>query len=244
MTLRADPGNAVFKEIDQARPRLADHVYQQIRGAILAGQIPPSQRIVQDEVAARIKVSRTPVREALFRLEKEGILRKSAGQGFYARELSLEEVRQIFQAREALEGFAAGLVAAERTPEKVAAIATAVEAERGVDRDDFVAVFDCNRAIHRTVVEQTGNAFLVDGFDSVWNQAVSLSLFALAHARRPVESGDHDALFAALRDGTPGEARRTMLDHIATGLENQLAAVRAGAAGQEHRHQPTGRTDP
>jgi len=223
----------MFKEIDQLQPRLADHVYEQIRNAIISGRISPSERIVQDEVASQIKISRTPVREALFRLEKEGVLRKSGRQGFYARQLSEDEVRQIFQGREAVEGFAAKLVAETHTPGQIGAVEKAIDAERLVDREDYVAMFDANRTIHRTVVEQTGNAFLVDMFDSIWNQAISLSLFAASHDRVRVQPGDHDEVLAALKSGAPAMAEEVMIDHIKVGLKNQLKTITTAGESEQ-----------
>lgn len=223
--MKADAGT-VFKEIGPPQPRLADQVYEQIRDAIIAGRIPPSQRIVQDRIASKIRVSRTPVREALFRLEREGILRKSDRNGFYTRALSADEARQIFQAREAVEGFATRLVAAGRSGRLLAPIARAVAAEKEIDRADVVAVFEGNRAIHRTIVEQTGNGFLVGMFDSVWSLAISLPLFVASHARLQVRAGDHDLLLEALRTAAPRDAEQAMINHIRHGLDNQLAAIR------------------
>lgn len=228
---QADPGIAL-EAIDTVQPRLSDRVYEQIRDAIIAGRIPPSQRIVQDEIASKIRVSRTPVREALFRLEREGILQKSERNAFYTRSLSADEAKQIFQAREAVEGFAARLLAKERSPGKLAAVAEAVAAEKDIDRDDVVAVFEGNRAIHRAIVGQAGNDFLTGMFDSVWNLAISLPLFVASHVRQQVKAGDHDLLLEALRDAPPREAEQAMIDHIRAGLDNQLAAIREHRAGR------------
>ena len=93
-----------FQAIEPTRVRLADEVYRQVLDAVLAGNLRPGERIVQDRIAQEINVSRTPVREALLHLEQEGILARTGTVGFTVRGISESEVRDIYQAREAIEG--------------------------------------------------------------------------------------------------------------------------------------------
>ena len=78
----------MFERMPDVTPRLADDVYDQILSAIVNGRIAPGERLIQEKIATEINVSRTPVREALLRLEQEGILELSGRKGFAIRRIS------------------------------------------------------------------------------------------------------------------------------------------------------------
>ncbi len=84
-------------------PQLPTNAYEYLRARILSGQIPPNSRIVEKDVAARLNVSRTPVREALARLEMEGLVERSPRRGAVVCSVELDEVDEIYQIRAALE---------------------------------------------------------------------------------------------------------------------------------------------
>ena len=76
-----------FRQAPNVQPRLAVDVYDQILSAIVNGDIRPGERLIQEQIAAEINVSRTPVREALLRLEQEGVLVQSGRKGFSIRNI-------------------------------------------------------------------------------------------------------------------------------------------------------------
>lgn len=88
-----------LKSIRQDRKRLADIVYEQLMEAIRTGEIADDERLVQEKLADEMQISRTPVREALLRLEQEGILVSSPRGGFTVYRMSHGEVRELYQAR-------------------------------------------------------------------------------------------------------------------------------------------------
>jgi len=93
-----------LKSIVTQRRRLADEVYDQLVEAIMNQQITAEDRLVQEKLAAELEISRTPVREALMRLEKEGVLMAAASGGFRLAQMDENEVKQLYQARAAIEG--------------------------------------------------------------------------------------------------------------------------------------------
>ncbi len=216
----------MFKRMPDVQPRLADDVYDQILSAIVTGQIRPGDRLIQEKIAAEINISRTPVREALLRLEREGILEMSGRQGFSIRQISENEIRDLYGAREAIEGYAAYWLAANRTPERIAAVAEKVAAERAVADPDVAAEFRLNRDIHRTIVEQTGNATLLEMFDSIWGRAVSLRLFAATLANQgPPDPDIHQSLLEVIATDTPEASQCAMIDHVREGLERNFKGL-------------------
>jgi len=214
-----------FKQAPVAQPRLAIDVYEQILSAIIEGQVLPGERLIQEQIAAEINVSRTPVREALLRLEQEGILEQTSRKGFSIRTISDQEVRAIYGAREAIEGHAAFVVAGDATAGKLATIKSAVAAEQAPGARSLEEEFTLNRNIHRLIVEQTGNPVLLDMFDNIWNRGLSLWLFAATRAGQVKPDPDaHRDLYNAIAAGQPEAAHAAMIGHVRDGLALHLKA--------------------
>jgi DNA-binding GntR family transcriptional regulator len=212
-----------FKQAPDAQPRLAIDVYEQILSAIINGQVTPGERLIQEQIAAEINVSRTPVREALLRLEQEGILEQTSRKGFSIRNIADQEVHAIYGAREAIEGYAAYLVAGDGGAEKLAKIRSSVDAEQAPGERSLEEEFTLNRTIHRVIVEQTGNPVLLDMFDNIWNRGLSLWLFAATRAGHAKPDPDaHLDLYQAIADGNPAAAHAAMIGHVRDGLALHL----------------------
>ena len=215
-----------FKAIEPNRVRLADEVYRQVLDAVLAGDLRPGERIVQDRIAEEINVSRTPVREALLHLEREGILARVGTAGFTVRGISESEVRDIYQAREAIEGYAARLVAEQRSAASLRRIERTVEKEESIAAGSVEEYFHANRRIHRSIVEETGNEYLLKSFDAIWNRGFSFRMFAtIEHAGLDASLHGHAGLAASMRSDHPREAGEAMISHIRQGLTLQLRGL-------------------
>lgn len=216
----------MFKRMPDVQQRLADDVYEQILSAIVTGQIAPGDRLIQEKIASEINISRTPVREALLRLEQEGVLEMQGRKGFAIRKMREDEVVQVYGAREAIEGYAAYWLAENRTPERIAAIQEKVDAERAEQTDDVQVEFRLNKAIHRSIVEQSENKVLLDLFETLWGHGVSLWLFAGTMSNQdPPDPNVHQALLDVIRTGSPEQAQAAMIAHVREGLERQLKGM-------------------
>ncbi|WP_292274125.1 GntR family transcriptional regulator, partial [Mesorhizobium sp.] len=94
---------------------LRDSVFEKLKALIITGQIPPGGRVTENEIAERLKVSRTPVREAFNRLERDGLVIGRPRQGYIVAEFNLTMFREAFDIRELLDGRATELAAANAT---------------------------------------------------------------------------------------------------------------------------------
>ncbi|MEJ8570104.1 GntR family transcriptional regulator [Microbaculum marinum] len=216
----------MFRQIQTQRSRLADEVYRQILDAIHKGAIGPEERIVQEKLAREFVISRTPVREALLRLEQEGVLETAGRGGFTIRTTSTAEVRELYQSRTAIEGMSARIVAELEDPARIAAIRRVIEREEAIQSTSATDYFNANRAIHRSIVEQTGNRYLLEMYDNIWNRGVSFHLFAAIEKVDLSKSlGEHMALCDAMEGGDPDKAQAAMIRHIEDGLDLQLEAL-------------------
>lgn len=219
-----------FQPLDVPSQRLADFVYEQLLDALAAGQIPPGVRLVQGALAEQMNVSRTPVREALLRLEREKILESADRGGFVVRAITGKDARSIYQVRQAIEGYAARLVAESDTSSEAAdQLVPLVEATETWSASDGIhEAFRRNDALHRGVVALTGNPVLLEAFDLVWARAQSFLMYAAIVATDPEMdlpgSGHRDILDAiAASDGL--KAQETMSLHIEYGLQAQIEAL-------------------
>lgn len=218
-----------LKSIKSERKRLADEAYGQLMDAILSGDIGADDRLVQEKLAAEMEISRTPVREALLRLEQEGVLETSPRGGFILYRITPKEVRELYQARAAVESQAARILASQNDGFKNRELRATIEREENITSPTVQAYFDANRIIHRRFVELIENRYLLDMFDNIWNRGVAFRLFAAIEKVDLSKSlGDHMALVDAIETGDKGAALEAFIDHIQDGFELQMEAVGGG----------------
>lgn len=210
------------------RRRLADEVYDQIVGAIMNLDIGQEDRLVQEKLAADLGISRTPVREALMRLEQEGVLRKSAQGGFRLHQMSDQEVRELYQTRAAIEGQVARILAERHTPEDITALRATIAKEEKISSASVREYFEANRNIHRRFVELANNRYLLEMFDMTWGKAMAFQLFAqIQNVDLSKSLGDHMALVDVIETGDKIEALEVFIKHIQDGFDLQMEAMRA-----------------
>ncbi|WP_370402154.1 GntR family transcriptional regulator [Sulfitobacter sp. JB4-11] len=215
-----------FKSLSQPRVRLADQVYDQIMQAIRTGAISVNDRIVQEKLAEEFEISRTPVREALFRMEQEGILMVAGRGGFQIRKLGEGEIAELYGSRAAIEGYAARILADRNDPQICADLRELITRTEDISEPSVHAYFKANMNVHRSFVEATKNRFLLEFFDNIWNRGSSFTLFASIKNVDLSESlGGHLALVDAIETGDGSTAAEKMIAHIQDGKEMQLKGM-------------------
>ncbi|MEV0631451.1 GntR family transcriptional regulator [Nonomuraea wenchangensis] len=197
-----------------------DVACSRLRELILGGVYPPGSRLTEMEVAANLRMSRTPVREALRALAADGLVRP-AGRGVTVVALEEDDLDEAYQVRAALEALTAELAAARqregriapadlRALQDVAARTAAATAERRLA--DAVPL---NRRFHQTIAELAGNALALRTLERVWDQIQVSTLRSLAPpARHAYVSAQHDDLLAAITAGRPEEAAAVARAHV------------------------------
>lgn len=217
-----------FKSIQPARRRLADEVYDELIEAIVRRDIGPEDRLVQEKLAAEMQISRTPVREALMRLEKEGVLEVSNRGSFRLYQMGDEEVKELYQSRAAVEGQCARILAVHHTPEDVIALRRIVEQEEDITDHSVRGYFEANRNIHMAFVEKANNRFLMDMFNMIWGKALVFPLFAtIENVDLSKSLGDHMQLVDVIESGDKTEALEVFTAHIQSGFDLQIEGLHA-----------------
>lgn len=206
-----------------ARRALADDVYDAVLALLMDQVIEPGSKASIDGIARQLNVSPTPVREALARLESEGLVVKRALKGYTAAPLlDSEGLRQLFEMRRLMEPYAAGLAVGELTPETLEELDALCEemhrsgeaAQSGEDRfKDYRDFADQDAAFHRIIAEHAGNALLSDAIGRLRSHMHQYRIF-FKHGVVDETSGEHEAVLRAMRAGDPAAAEKAMLDHI------------------------------
>lgn len=216
----------MFKSLSTPKKRLADQVYDQLLDAIQNGAIQPNDQIVQEKLADQFEISRTPVREALLRLEQERIIEAAKRGGFKIRVLSERETIEIYQARTAVESHALRLLAMQPDKNTLDSIRKTIRREENLKEQTTRAYFKANQAIHRVFVEATGNRYLLELFDTIWNRSTSFQTFALLDPDDRAKSlVNHEELVEIIARGDPMIAQQKMVEHIDDGLHLQQGDV-------------------
>ena len=215
-----------FDSIQPQRKRLADEVYTQLVSAIMRQEIGPDDRLVQEKLAADMQISRTPVREALMRLEQEGVLEVSTRGSFKLYRMDNQEIRELYQSRAAVEGQCARIVAVNHTADQITHLRKTVEQQENVSEHSARAYFDANRNIHRAFVEMAGNRYLLDMFDAIWGKAMAFCLFAAIENLDLKQSlGSHMELVDVIESGDKTATLEAFIDHIQDGFDLQMEAL-------------------
>ena len=209
------------------RPAPRD-AYGLVLDAIDDGVYGPGDRLVEAELAERFGVSRTPVREALQRLETQGLLARD-GRGLIVASLDHDQMAELYVVRGALEGLAARLAARHAAEEEVAVL-------RALCREDKALVGDpralarANRRFHHQIHLASHNRFLVQQLGLVHRSMALMAETSLAAEGRGAHAlAEHEAIVAAIaaRDGDAADA--ALRTHISRAFEVRLRAVAAAA---------------
>ena len=198
--------------------KAADTAYRHIRGEILSGALEPGAPLREEALAAAAGVSRTPIREALRRLEAERFVQRSDTQRSFVADLSADDIAEGFALRAMLEGHAAARAAERITVAQIAAMAEH-NAAIGVAADapgiDVPAFLLHNRAFHAIVTEAAGSERLAAMLATVVEQPIVLRTARHYDREAVIRShAEHDELIGAFRRADADWARAVMTAHI------------------------------
>ena len=204
----------------RSEPTLARDVTEWVRDRIRLGRFVPGQRLIEADITRDTGASRSKVREALQRLEAEGLVQIEEFRGASVRKVTLNEVRQIYRTRMALEGLAAADFASDGSQaakQELARIQHELDqiAHTG-NHERFAAL---NSEWHRAIIDGAGNDY-VRQFLKRLTVPIYRLLFSTFYNAQRIDSAnaDHRRITAAILEGRAAEAELAMRDHIAAGL--------------------------
>lgn len=213
-----------MKVPNDRRARPTDVVYWGLRSDVLQGRILPGQVLTEESIASKHGVSRTPVREALYRLEAEGLLERVPGYGITVRQMSPREIEQIYVVRAELESLAARLAAHSMSEQEH--VKLDVLHGRFVDavtQGDPQVLATLNLQFHSLILKAAGNDELEAIMNHIHAKLSRLTQSTLGYpGRAEAALAEHRTLIAALLARDPERAKRIARDHIRNALQVRL----------------------
>lgn len=195
--------------------------YTLILEAIERGEFRPGDRLVESDLAERFGVSRTPVREALQRLETQSMLARD-GRSLIVASLDHNQLAELYVVRAELEGLAARLAAKHATPEEIRVLQSMIEDDRAHLRDPE-AMSRANKRFHKQIHLASHNRYLVQQLDLVHRSMALLATTSLAAAGRSEAAlAEHEAIVRAIASGNGATAQEALRDHISKAFETRL----------------------
>ncbi|MGS2616722.1 GntR family transcriptional regulator [Micromonospora sp. LZ34] len=205
-------------------PSAAERAYRHLKRSILEQVYPGGQLVSEGEIAEATGVSRTPVREALLRLEAEGLVRLYPKRGALIRPVSAREITDVIEARRLVELHAAERVWPRRAALRAELAARLAEMRAAHAAGDLTALMAADRAFHATVVDAAGNEILAELYQRLRDRQLRMgeASFRLSPGWAEVALTEHAAQLAALEGDDPQRWLGTVAAHI----DNAAAVLR------------------
>lgn len=201
--------------------------YQRLISEIRAGALRPGDRLTEADLAARLGISRTPVREAIRALEADGLVVHIPRVGASIRRLNYREVTELYEMRTVLEGTAARL-AARTTSDVELAELEAISGEMALALSDDAQLYELNRHFHRTLLNSARNRFLTDAVAALEKTLLILGPSTMGDRDRAAQAQqEHEAVLVALRKRDAEAAEMIMRTHISAAHQIRLRQFRA-----------------
>ncbi len=202
-------------DLQNHRP-LREIVYEELKRQILVGEIAPGTRMMEVELADVMGVSRTPVREAIRKLEKEGLVTIEPRKGAYASNISIKDMVDVLEVRQGLEGMAAAIASGKITERQKADLLNVVEKYKAaVEAANIEEIIKYDEEFHSMIISISGNKTLMQVFSTVQELALRFRYIYYDDFNR-YESmpKEHQLIEEAIMSGDAEKARVAAGDHV------------------------------
>ena len=206
---------------------LRDVVFNTLRRAILRGELKPGERLMEIQLANKLGVSRTPIREAIRKLELEGLVLMIPRKGAEVAEITEKNLRDVLEVRCALEELAVQLACDRIEKGEVSELHAAADHFRDVlDSDDITLIAQADEAFHDVIFTATNNGRLIQLLNNLREQMYRYRIEYLkdVKARRSLVE-EHDALWEALKERDLERAQMIMREHIERQQKNIIHSI-------------------
>ena len=202
--------------------------YAALHDAIVAGELSPGERLIEEELAERLGRSRGAVRGAILRLGHEGLVVRERNRGARVRRFTLDEAIEVLEARAALESLAAGYAALRRTKAETAELRSIVDDMKRLHRaGELLAMSERNAVLHRRILEISGHHVAGDICARLHSQVVRFQFRTVLAPGRPQGSlAEHGNIVTAIVAGDRAAAEAALREHL-TNVAAALADVAA-----------------
>lgn len=209
--------------------RRAQKVYAALRDQIIDGGLPPGSPLPEQEVSQRFDASRTPIREALQRLSREGLVELVPGKGAFVAEIHLPDIIELFQLREALEPLAARLAARAQDRSVIVPLLEALDEAPAMIAERPTDYYALTHRIDSGISSLTQNNRLARTLEEIWSQARRARLIARMNPQRLREAAEeHRIILQSILAGDEDGAEEATRTHLRRSLRNIVAMTSGG----------------
>lgn len=201
---------------------LEKFAYETIKNAIILFQLVPGQSLVESELASKLNISKTPVRDALLRLEREGLVKKVAYKGTYVAEITNKGIADIFMIRAQLESLAARLVCDKLCPENIVQAQEYINLmEESIQKGEIKKASAYNTHFHDLIISQADSEWLCQILANLDDHLKRYRILSNYQSGRLAKSTqEHQLVLNAIGRKEPDHAEELMKSHILSVLED------------------------
>lgn len=223
------PSDLVLKSLP-ARRLLGQHVYENLKQAIVKGDLAPGSRVVESRVASALGISRTPVREAIHKLDREGLLRHNKAGGFSVKGLTREEIQETFGIRSVLESYAARLAAIYHQEKELAPLERKIsEYQTCLGRGELEALLRINTEFHDLLYALGRSPLLIKMINDLREQIYRFRRIILKMEKMAKTSNqDHKLMLKFIRKRDAEGVEKLVREHILRGQNIVLQEFDSG----------------
>lgn len=195
---------------------ISSKVYSHLKENILSGEIAAGAHLLEAQIAKQMGISRAPIREAFLQLEADGLVEVRANQGTFVRDLSIDDVREIYTARCLIEGYAASLAAKRATPEDIERLRQSLsDVLDTAKKGDYQATVVADFNMHRTIWQISGHKIIFEILQRLENQIrMFMALQAPLYEHLYDSVKDHKEIFEYISRGDSEAAKSSTEAHI------------------------------
>ncbi len=200
---------------------LQDLAYQKCREMIEKGLLTPGEMHSESAISKELGISRTPLRTAIQRLEKEGIVTRLPQRGFYVNQFGEKDIEELFAIRKAIEGFAAESLAKRAADIDLGVYDRHLASQAAVsDAEDVRFFVEADRSFHVDIVSALENQRLIDIYADLRQSIALIAVRRFKLSRQREQSlAEHRAIVKAIRRGDPAAAREAVYRHLDSAME-------------------------
>jgi DNA-binding GntR family transcriptional regulator len=218
----------------QERKSLGEHVFDNLKQAIIRGNIASGEWLVESHIAQMLGISRTPVREAIHKLERERLIERQPRGGFTVLGLTRGDIEETFGIRSVLEGYAARLATAKHQPEELKALEEKVdEFQRHLNKKELDVLPGINTEFHDLLYALSKSPRLIHMINALRDQIFRFRQMILKDEKLAnISNQDHVRMLKFMRRRDKEKVERLVRDHILRGQDEVLREFGKRGAGK------------
>jgi DNA-binding GntR family transcriptional regulator len=215
------------KTIPKAQ-NLHTSVYERLKSQIINFTLKPGQKLQDRQLAIQLEVSRTPAREALNRLVQEGFVRQTPGQGYFVKEITIKEIEELYEVREALEVLAAKMAIQSINNSQIKKLSEILKRHKKlIQNGTFESSLLEEAGFHKTIALSSGNQHLYVIISNIFDKiATYRGIGTLTLQRTKMAYQQHEEIFISLKEKDTRKLKKIMRRHITEARRDAIERVK------------------